>query len=128
MRFPDGANVRQSESRQGVVLLEVIVALTILAFAGITAVSLTTSAASAVHRVRGAEQDIRGANAFMSAVSLWTRADFDRHLGVRAQGRWIMRVDRTELTLYVTTLADSGSNRELLRTAFYRPLDSDAKP
>jgi hypothetical protein len=113
---------------RGVALLEAIVALTILAFAGIVAVSLTASAASAVHRVRGAEKDMRAANAFLAAVSLWTRSDFDRHLGDRAQGSWLMRVDRPQPTLYVATLSDSASRRELLRTAFYRPLDADAKP
>lgn len=113
---------------RGVALLEAIVALTILAFAGVVAVSLTASAAGAVHRVRGAEKDMRAANAFFAAVSLWTRSDFDRHLGDRVQGSWLMRVDRPQPTLYVATLSDSASRRELLRTAFYRPLDDDAKP
>jgi type II secretory pathway pseudopilin PulG len=120
--------VLRGERRRGVALLEAIVALTILAFAGIVAVSLTASAAGAVHRVRGAEQDLRAANAFLAAVSLWTRADFDRHLGDRVQGGWIMRVDRTRPTLYVATLSDSASRRELLRSAFYRPLDVEANP
>ena len=120
--------MRCGESRKGVALLEAIVALTILAFAGTVTVSLTSSAASAVHRVRAAEKDTRAANAFLAAVSLWTRADFDRHLGDRPQGGWIMRVDRVGSTLYAASLADSASRHELMHTAFYRPVDVDAKP
>lgn len=118
----------RGDNRPGVALLEAIIALTILAFAGIVAVSLTASAASAVHRVRGAEKDMRAANAFLAAVSLWTRDDFDRHLGDRVQGHWLMRVDRPEPTIYIAVLSDSASRVELLHTSFYRPIDAEAKP
>ncbi|MBA2684457.1 MAG: prepilin-type N-terminal cleavage/methylation domain-containing protein [Gemmatimonadaceae bacterium] len=119
--------MRLADSREGFALLEVIVALTILACAGTVAVTLTSEASSAVHHIRGAEKDIRAASAFLASVSLWTRADFDRHLGDRVQGDWIMRIGRPEPSLYSASLLDSASRSELLRTEFYRPLDADAK-
>lgn len=88
--------MRRADPHKGFALLEVIVALTILACAGTVAVTLTSEASSAIRRVRGAEKDVRAASAFLAAVSLWTRADFDRHLGDRVQGHWIMRVDRPQ--------------------------------
>jgi Cys-tRNA synthase (O-phospho-L-seryl-tRNA:Cys-tRNA synthase) len=114
--------------REGVVLLEAIVALVILATAGATIVTMTAEAAHAVHQVRAREEEMRSANAFFSAVSLWSRDDLDRHLGDRMQGIWMMRVDRPAPTLYVATLADTATHRELLRTSLYRPEESHVAP
>jgi Cys-tRNA synthase (O-phospho-L-seryl-tRNA:Cys-tRNA synthase) len=115
-------------AREGVVLLEAIVALVILATAGATIVTMTAEAAHAVHQVRGAEEEVRAANAFFSAVSLWSREDLDRHLGDRVQGSWMMRVDRPAPTLYVATLSDTATHRALLRTSLYRPEESHVAP
>ncbi|MEO8879624.1 MAG: type II secretion system protein [Gemmatimonadaceae bacterium] len=117
----------QRADRHGFALLEVIVALSILAVAGSVAVTLTSESSRALGRVRGAEKDIRAASAFLAATSLWTRADFDRHLGDRVQGHWIMRVARPQPTLYSAALLDPASRSELLHTSFYRPTEPDAK-
>ena len=87
---------KAGHARAGAVLLEVIIALAILATAGAT------------------------------ITALWPRADLDRHLGERTQGHWRMRVDRPTPTLYVVTLTDGASNVELLRTALFRPEPSHA--
>jgi len=104
----------------GAALLEVIIALAILATAAASMLAVATQAARAVERVRAAEAEIRAANAFLTAVSLWTREDLDRRLGDREQGAWRLRVDRPAETLYVVILSDS-LERELLRTSLYRP-------
>ena len=114
--------------RQGAVLLEAMVALAILASAGVVMVSLVAESARAVERVRSAESEMRAANAFFSAVALWPREDLDRHLGDRHQGRWIMRVDRPRPNLYVATLSDSGTRAPVLRTSLYRPEPSHGTP
>lgn len=107
--------------RQGVALLEALVALVILTTAGATAVTMAAEAAHDVQRARRAESEMRAANAFFDAVSLWSRDDLDRHLGNRPQGAWLMRVDRPAPTLYVATLTDTASHIELLRTSLFRP-------
>jgi|SRR5664279_258110 len=119
--------MRRAE-RRGAVLLEAMVALAILASAGVTVVSLAAESARAVERARVAERELRAANAFMSAVSLWTREDLDRHLGDRRQGRWIMRVDRPRPNLYTAALADSATRAPLLRTSLFRPETQHAAP
>jgi len=106
--------------RGGAVLLEVVVALTILATAGVTMIALASQSMDALRRAHAAEDETASANAFMQAVSLWLRADLDRHLGDRPQGHWRLLVERPLSTLYTVTLTDSTGSRTLLTTALYR--------
>jgi hypothetical protein len=106
--------------RHGVVLLEAIVALTILTVAALASAAMVRQAVESVRRARGAERDLRKASAFMDAIALWPRADLDRHLGNRAEGPWRLEIDRPVSTLYLVVLTDSVSRRELVRTALYR--------
>ncbi|HEX8361679.1 MAG TPA: hypothetical protein VF613_16300 [Longimicrobium sp.] len=109
----------------GAALLEVIVAVAILATAGTAAVAMTSESARAVERARDADRRVREASAFMDAVALWTRGDLDRRLGERPQGPWLLRIDRPANELYTAALVDSGG-RELLRTDLFRPDTSRA--
>jgi type II secretory pathway pseudopilin PulG len=108
------------------VLLEAIVALTILAVAGGAVVALATDSARAVERAAAADVATRKASALLDAVALWSREDLDRHLGARDEGPWRMVVDRRTPTLYMVTLADSSGNRALLRTVLYRAEEAHA--
>ncbi len=106
--------------RDGAVLLEVVVALTILATGGVTMIALASQSMDALRRAHVAEDDTASASAFLHAVSLWPRADLDRHLGDRPQGHWRLRVERPLPTLYGITITDSTGGRTLLSTALYR--------
>ena len=102
-------------------LLEAIVALTILTIAALASVGMVRQGIESVRRAQEAEHDVRKASAFMEAIALWPRADLDRHLGNRPEGPWRLQVDRPVPTLYLVALTDSLSRRELVRTALYRP-------
>jgi type II secretory pathway pseudopilin PulG len=115
-------------ARVGAVLLEVLVALTILSTAGAALIAMTVDAMRAVERARAADAELQRANAFFNAVALWPREDLDRHLGDRHQGKWIMRVDRPGSDLYVVELRDSTRRRVLLRTSLYRPEAAHVAP
>jgi type II secretory pathway pseudopilin PulG len=104
-----------------VVLLEAIVAMTILAIAGAAVVALATDSARAIDRARVADVATAQASAFLDAVALWPREDLDRHLGDRGEGAWRLIVDRPTATLYTVSLADSTGTRLLLHTVLYRP-------
>jgi type II secretory pathway pseudopilin PulG len=106
--------------RRGAVLLEAIVALTILTTAGVAAVSLTATASRTAERARSVEQRLQRASAFLDAVALWPREDLDRRLGDRAQGPWRLRIDRPLPALYVLGLRDSTGGT-LVTTTVYRP-------
>jgi type II secretory pathway pseudopilin PulG len=103
------------------VLLEAIVALTILTVAALASVAMIRQAIESVRRAQEVERDVRQASAFMEAIALWPRSDLDRHLGNRAEGPWRLEIDRPVPTLYLVALTDSLSHRELVRTALFRP-------
>lgn len=108
------------KTRDGVVLLEAIVALTILTVAGLASVAMVRQAVDSVRLAQQTEAEIRQASAFMEAVALWPRADLDRHLGNRPEGNWRLAIDRPVPTLYLVVLTDSSGRRELVRTALFR--------
>ena len=112
---------RKARRRQGMVLLEAIVALTILAIAATTMVALSASSLDAVSRAERADAETRRASALLDAVALWPRADLDRHLGDRPEGPWDLRIDRPTSTLYVIALRDTATRALLLATSLYRP-------
>jgi len=114
--------------RRGLVLLEVIVALTIFSVAGVSVVTMAASALSAMARAHQADVASQHANHFFDAVSLWPRADLDRHLGDRSEGPWRLRVERPIPTLYVVSLRDSATDRILFATSLYRPEPLHAMP
>jgi type II secretory pathway pseudopilin PulG len=117
-----------TRSERGAALLEVLVALTILTVAGVSAITMASGAAQTMRKAREADVEMRKASTFFEAVALWSRADLDRHLGERAQGSWLMRVDRVDPVFYVVSLTDSASQRTLLETALFRPELSDETP
>lgn len=106
--------------RRGIVLLEAIIAMTILAVAGAAVVALATDAARAVDRAQVADAATARASAFLDAIALWPREDLDRHLGTRNEGVWRLIVDRPTSTLYSVELADSTGTHVLLHTVLYR--------
>ena len=107
--------------RRGAVLLEALVALAVLGMVGGAAALSVSESMRAVAHVHDAEAHLRGPARFLTAVSLWPRADLDRHLGTSSQGAWRLRIDRPTTTLYEVTLTDSATGRVLLRTAVFRP-------
>ncbi|HEX5178972.1 MAG TPA: type II secretion system protein [Gemmatimonadaceae bacterium] len=114
--------------RRGMVLLEAIVALTILAVAGGTALTLAASSLAAIDRAAKTDQASQRASRFLDAVSLWPRADLDRHFGIRHEGSWLLDIGRPSSTLYVVSLSDSATGRVLFATSFFRPEVAHAAP
>ena len=107
--------------RQGAVLLEAIVALTVLATIGSAAAWLAADSMRSFNRTHDRETEVRGAARLLTAASLWSREDLDRHLGSRAQGPWRMRIDRPLPTRYDVSLTDTATGIVVLRTSLWRP-------
>lgn len=105
-------------SRRGASLLEALVALSILGTAILAAMRVVGSAEDALLRAHESESEIARASAFLDAVSIWTQADLDRHLGVRVQGAWRMAVAQRD-GLYYVALFDSTGSRLVLETQFH---------
>ena len=112
-----------SRSR-GATLLEVLVALVVLATAGTGIVTAAHDSFGVVRHSRESGRELREASAFIDAVTLWTRTELDQRLGWRRQGRWWLRIDRPVPSLYVIVLVDAD-RRELIRTSLYRHAEND---
>jgi type II secretory pathway pseudopilin PulG len=108
-------------NRRGAVLLEALVALAVLASVGVAAAWSASESLRAVARAHAREADVRLATRLLTAVTLWSREDLDRHLGTRQQGPLSMRVDRPTAALYEISLMDSTKRTVLLRTTLFRP-------
>ena len=109
-----------SDARRGVALLEALVALALLGSVGSAAAWSAAESLRAVRRTHQREGEQRAAAQLLSAVSLWPRADLDRHLGRRAEGPWRMYIERPAPTIYTVTLTDTTGGVTVLQTAFYR--------
>ena len=116
-----------SADRSGGVLLEVLVAMTILGIAGTSITTLAVDSGRQVRHARESELALRRANALLTSVSLWSREDLDRHLGDRAQGDWRMTVTRATPSLYEVALRDGTVTPPFLRTVLYRPIIGNAE-
>jgi type II secretory pathway component PulJ len=111
-------------TERGVVLLEVLAALTIFAFAAASAIGLLSQLSATEQRMHANERVVADQDRLMAAYSLLTREDLDRRLGPRAVGAYVVEVQRPTATLYRVTVGDS-TGVELV-TLLYRPEASHA--
>lgn len=109
-------------AERGVVLLEAMVALAILAIAGTAAVSLTADALRAEHEAGVREAALHDADRLLTALTLLTRTDLDRRLGRHRTGGMVAEIQRPEPTLYRIAVSEARAPAvELLVTVVYRP-------
>ena len=112
--------VRQCGRRRGFLLLEAIVALSVMAIVGVAMLALISDSTHRVWSARERNVEIMRANALLEAIALWPVEDLDRHLGDHAQGELRLRIERRRVNLYDVVLTEGGSGRQLLVTALYR--------
>jgi type II secretory pathway component PulJ len=106
----------------GVALLEVLVALVILATAGTALVELVGAGLRSERDARERERTLAAEERVLTAITLLKREDFDRRLGQRRVGEFLVDVQRPERTLYRIAIAEARSAQmEDLVTVVYRP-------
>jgi hypothetical protein len=106
---------------RGVVLLEVLVAVVILATAGIGMVELVGFGMRAEREARLRETTLATEERVLSALTLLTRTELDQRIGRRRIGEFIVDVQRPERTLYRIALLQAQSPQvEDLVTVVYR--------
>jgi len=111
-------------ARTGMVLLEVIVAMTILSVSALAVLVLSVEDADAVVRAQARAAETQRVSNFLNEVALWPHKDLDRHLGERPEGPWMLRIDHPNAALYVISLRDSSATAVLLSTTVYRAIDA----
>jgi hypothetical protein len=114
------------QSERGVVLFEVLVAVVILATAGIGLVELVGSGLRAERDARQRESTLATEERLLSALTLLNRKELDQRIGRRRVGEFVVDVQRPEKTLYrIALLQEQSPQVEDLVTVVYR---AETKP
>jgi type II secretory pathway component PulJ len=106
-------------AERGAVLLEVVIALTILLAAGVSLVSLLSASLASEAALARREAEMHDLDRLLTAMSLLTRTDLDRRLGRHPVGPLVAEVQRPQPTLY--RLAVRRGDGQALVTVVYRP-------
>lgn len=107
---------------RGIALLEVLVALVILATAGVSMMELVGAGLRGERDARGRETALATEERLLAALTLLRRTELDQRIGRRTVGEFIVDVQRPEPTLYrIALLEPQSPNVEDLVTVVYRP-------
>ena len=106
---------------RGVALLEVLVALVILAMAGVELAELVGSGLQAEWDARQRETRLATEERLLSALTLLNRRELDQRIGRREIGEFIVDVQRPEPMLYrIALLQQQSPQVEDLVTVVHR--------
>jgi len=107
---------------RGVVLFEVLVALTILAVAGLAIESAVGEQARSLADLRAHEEEMRRADQVLTQLSIRDQHNLAIRIGRRVEGGFVTDVQRPRPGLYRLAVADTVAPEvTLLVTAVYRP-------
>lgn len=114
---------------RGVALLEVLVALVILATAGVALVGLMGAGLRWERDARERELTLAYEERLLAALALLKQEDLDRRIGRHHVGEFVVDVQRPEQTLYRIAIAQAQSAQvEDLVTVVYRRQIQDGSP
>lgn len=107
-------------SERGVLLLEALIALAILATAGVGLITLLAQATQTRAAVQAEERRVADASRLLTATTLLTQAELSQRIGSHRVGPYIVAVSRPAPTLYRVAIAGADSSGvELLVTVVH---------
>lgn len=108
-------------NERGVALLEVLIAVVVLATAGVALVELVGAGLRGEHEAQEREQTLAAEERVLAAMTLLNRTELDQRIGRRLVGEFIVDVQRPERTLYrIAVLQQQSAHVEDLVTVVYR--------
>lgn len=108
-------------NERGIALLEVLVALAILATAGTGLVVVVASALAAAEHAQEREARYDDATKVLTRLTFRDRRGLDIRLGTRVEGSVVTRVERPRPELYRLAVSDTAApDDELLVTIVFR--------
>ena len=119
--------VRASRTRHGSALIDVLLALTLLAISGTAIVSLLGQTSRSMRDALESERLARRASQQLDWLAIATRADLTARLGRTNMRGWRVDIRGESPFLFDVTIASSDTSAPLLRTVLYRP-DSSGPP
>lgn len=107
--------------RRGAILLECLVAMTLVMLLGLPALALSRAAVSAVTQATREETLTARADRALATMALLRRGELDQRLGWHRIGGFAVNIQRPEPGLYRVAVADTTApGVELLVTVVYR--------
>lgn len=111
-------------NERGVVLLEVLIAVTIVSTVGIASIAFLVTAQDSYERLTSRETEMQAAERVLTATTLLTRSELEQRIGVREVADFVVSVDRPEPSLFRLGVAPAARPAaEVLSTLVYRPLE-----
>lgn len=118
---------RRSHCRRGSALLDVVVALVVLALAGVGLITVTGQTAHTMRSVRETEREAIAASAELDRLVAYDRAQLAAMIGSSVHGEWSIDVAAVGHDLYDVAVSRRGGAVPLLLTTAYRPDTADRR-
>jgi Tfp pilus assembly protein PilV len=125
MRRPDSGRRTMAcadrRARRGAALIETLIALVVLAFAGAGMISLLAETLARVHDLHARERDTAAAARALETMASFSRAELRARVGVTRQPTVWVEINQSAPALFDVIARDTLVRAELLRTTIYRP-------
>ena len=106
---------------QGAALLDVLLALVLLALSGTALISLLGQTSHSLQRTQATEHLLHAASNELSALSLLSHDELTTHAGRRSHHGWTINIVSRGASLFDIDIAASDTTAPLLHTTLYRP-------
>jgi prepilin-type N-terminal cleavage/methylation domain-containing protein len=114
---------------RGFALLEVIVALALLATTGLALIQVVRQAILGQREVERSEATLREADRVLTAYTLLKEPELDQSIGEREIGEFVVATQRAEPGLYRLAIAERRApDHQLLVTVVHRATPSTESP
>jgi hypothetical protein len=110
-----------SHPRDGSALIEVLIALVLLAVSGTALITLLGQTRHSIESLEASEREARAAGFALSSMVVLSRAELVARLGRRVVGGWSVTVEAIDQALFDVGVAASDTSAVVLRTTLYRP-------
>jgi Tfp pilus assembly protein PilV len=108
-------------NRRGTAIIEVLVALVVLAVAGTALVSMLGQTQASVNLTHRREHEVEPAVQLLDEALTMSHAELEARIGSTRRRGFTLTISAAAPSLYALEVADTASGAVLLRTALYRP-------
>jgi Tfp pilus assembly protein PilV len=120
--------VRGDSNRRGAALIEALIAVVVLATAGIGLITLLGQTAHSMRGTLETERLTRAASEQLDWVAALSRTELVERIGRTQQSGWTLEVIRAAPDLFDVHIARTTASSALLHTTLYRPDSTDERP
>jgi Tfp pilus assembly protein PilV len=106
-------------------LVEVLVAIVVLAVAGTALITMLGQTAHTVRTMRESDRRTRAASEQLERLVVWDAAQLRGQVGRSTFRGWTLYVTEVSRELFDVAIAENDTSAVLLRTTLYRPEVSD---